>query len=181
MDPASFAFRPIARVHSPFVQAHGTPIQPCAAIRHLGGNQLPDEVSERVVVHDGGGRGTIEVDPEWVDGLDDLAGFERIWLISWCHRAVPAQPRVVPYRDTVERGVFATRAPARPNPIALSCVRLIGVAGRFVHVRELDLLAGTPILDIKPYVPEYDSHPVVRIGWIAGATGGERADGLFQA
>ena len=74
--------------------------------------------------------------------------------------------RVIPYRDPVERGLFATRAPARPNPIGLSCVRLESVADGVLKVAEIDILDGTPLLDIKPYVPYYDDYPVTRCGWI---------------
>ena len=88
---------------------------------------------------------------------------------------------VVPYRDTVERGLFATRVPARPNPIGLSCVRLTGIENNILHLAEVDILDGSPLLDIKPYVPDYDVYPVGRTGWI-----GERgldvvaADGRFE-
>ena len=73
---------------------------------------------------------------------------------------------MVPYRDTVERGIFATRAPARPNPIGLSCVRLTGIENNILHLAEVDILDGSPLLDIKPYVPDYDVYPVGRTGWI---------------
>jgi len=152
--------KPIGRIHSPFTQAAGTPIQPRFAF---------------------GSNGHCEVFPEYADGLRDLAGFERIWLLFWCHRAAAASLSVIPYRDTVERGLFATRAPARPNPIGLSCVRLVGIEGNMLHIAEIDVLNESLLLDIKPYVPEYDSYAVERTGWI-----GERglniaaADGRFQ-
>ena len=73
---------------------------------------------------------------------------------------------VVPYRDTVERGLFATRAPARPNPLGLSCVRLLGIEGKIIRIGEVDILDDTPLLDIKPYVPQYDNYPVRRCGWV---------------
>jgi tRNA-Thr(GGU) m(6)t(6)A37 methyltransferase TsaA len=102
----------------------------------------------------------------FVEGLRDLAGFERVWLLFWCHRARAAQLSVVPYRDTVERGLFATRAPARPNPIGLSAVRLRSIVGNVLHVGELDILDGTPLLDLKPYIPLYDSFPTAAYGWM---------------
>lgn len=136
---------PIGVVHSPFKQACGTPIQPSRA---------------------SGSEGTVELDPAWTEALTDLAGFDRVWLIYWFSRASEARPLVVPYRDTVPHGLFATRAPARPNPIGMSNVRLLGVEGRILRVAEIDILDGTPLLDIKPYVPQYDDYPVQRCGWL---------------
>jgi len=81
------------------------------------------------------------------------------------HRTGGASLRVTPYLDTVERGVFATRSPRRPNPIGLSLVRLVGIEGAVLHVEELDLLDGTPLLDIKPYVPPFDDREGARYGW----------------
>ena len=104
--------------------------------------------------------------PEFVAGLEDLAGFDRIWLIYWFHRAAPAKMSVVPYRDTVERGLFATRAPARPNALGLSCVRLLSIEGNVLQIAEVDILDDTPLLDLKPYVPQYDNYPVQRCGWV---------------
>jgi tRNA-Thr(GGU) m(6)t(6)A37 methyltransferase TsaA len=135
----------IGRIHSSFQEATGTPIQPCRA------HNSP---------------GHVELRPEYVDGLADLAGFDRIWLIYWFHRAAAAKMRVVPYRDTVAHGLFATRAPARPNPLGLSCVRLLGIEGHLLRLAEVDILDNTPLLDIKPYVPQYDNYPVTRCGWI---------------
>jgi tRNA-Thr(GGU) m(6)t(6)A37 methyltransferase TsaA len=139
----------IGRIHTPFTQAAGTPIQPRGAA---------------------GVEGFIRMEPDFVPGLKDLAGFERIWLLFWCHRAAAARMLVIPYRDTVERGLFATRAPARPNPIGLSCVRLLGIEENIVRISEVDLLDDTPLLDIKPYVPQYDSYPGQRVGWLEAAS-----------
>jgi tRNA (adenine37-N6)-methyltransferase len=135
----------IGRIRTPFRQASGTPIQPVRAT---------------------GVEGFIELAPAFVAGLQDLAGFDRIWLVFWCHRAAPAQLSVVPYRDTIPHGIFATRAPARPNPIGLSCVRLLGIEGARLRIAEVDILDDTPLLDIKPYVPHYDNYAVQRCGWI---------------
>ena len=137
--------KPIGRIRSPFPHAPGTPIQPRFA---------------------GGHTGEAEIFPENAEGLRDLAGFDRVWLLFWCHRASDAKLSVVPYRDTVERGIFATRAPARPNPIGLSCVRLTGIENNILHLAEVDILDGSPLLDIKPYVPHYDNYPVQRCGWL---------------
>ncbi len=140
-----FSVNDIGVVHTPFAEAHGTPIQPFAASDALG---------------------TLEVFAPFVEGLRDLEGFERLWVLYWCHRACAAKLTVVPYRDTVPHGVFATRAPARPNPIGLSCVRLLGIEGHVLRLAEVDILDGSPVLDLKPYVPQYDSYPVQRCGWL---------------
>lgn len=149
---------PIGLIHSPHRQAEGTPIQPNWA---------------------SGSEGTVEVLPEFTPGLRDLDGFERIWLLYWFDRACAAQLEIVPYRDTQARGVFATRAPSRPNPIGLSCVRLLGVEGTTLRVAELDILDGTPLLDLKPYVPDFDVFSVTRIGWYAGTSQITTADARF--
>lgn len=116
----------------------------------------------------------------FLDALADLAGFERLWLLYHLDRAAAFKPRVVPYRDTVERGLFATRSPSRPNPIGLSAVRLISVERDGLLVEGLDVLDETPLLDIKPYVPEFDSHPSSKAGWFESALKTERADGRFE-
>ncbi|MGO8766150.1 MAG: tRNA (N6-threonylcarbamoyladenosine(37)-N6)-methyltransferase TrmO [Limisphaerales bacterium] len=135
----------IGVIHSQFKQATGTPIQPCRA---------------------GNSAGYATLRPEFVDGLEDLAGFDRVWLVYWFHRAAAAKMKIVPYRDTVERGLFATRAPARPNPLGMSCVRLLNIEGCILRLDEVDILDDTPLLDIKPYVPQYDNYPIQRCGWL---------------
>jgi len=158
-----FPLQSIGVVRSPYQQATGTPVQPFAA---------------------GQAHARIELQPELAEGLRDLEGFERIWLIYWCHRACDARLTVVPYRDTKSHGVFATRAPARPNRIGLSTVRLDRIEGNVLHVSEVDILDGTPVLDIKPYVPQYDSYVGVRTGWLDGDDPLRRtlvADGRFEA
>ena len=146
MSDEILTLRPIGLIRSPFKEQAGTPIQP-------GWGDTP-------------GEGEVEIFEEFAAGLDDLEGFERIWLIFWLHRAAPASLKVVPYRDTVERGVFATRAPSRPNPLGISCVRLLGREGAVLKVAELDVLDGTPLLDIKPYSPRFDAWPGIRAGWL---------------
>lgn len=138
-------FEPIGVIRSSFVQATGTPIQPSRAIDSVG---------------------CVELLPQFVEGLADLAGFDRIWLLYVFDRTAHARMRVIPYRDTVEHGIFATRVPARPNPIGMSCVKLIGIEGNVLRLAEVDILDGTPLLDIKPYVPQYDNYPITRCGWI---------------
>jgi tRNA-Thr(GGU) m(6)t(6)A37 methyltransferase TsaA len=144
-DDSQLRLAPIGVIHSPFREQQGTPIQPYSAM---------------------GTQGTVKIYASYAPGLADLGGFERIWLIYWFDRARTAKLRVVPYRDTKEHGVFATRAPSRINPIGMSAVRLVGIEGTTLQVAEIDILDGTPLLDIKPYVPDYDSYPGVRAGWV---------------
>jgi tRNA-Thr(GGU) m(6)t(6)A37 methyltransferase TsaA len=143
-------YRPIGVVHSPFHGVRGVPIQPSGA-------------------HGIGG--TVEVLPELADGLQDLDGFSHIILIYHFHRAGRAHLLVTPFLDERPHGVFATRAPVRPNPIGISVVRLLSVEGNILHIENVDVLDGTPLLDIKPYVPEFDQYPAERIGWLAQAQG----------
>jgi tRNA-Thr(GGU) m(6)t(6)A37 methyltransferase TsaA len=150
----------IGVVRTPFLEPTGTPIQP--------------RFSE-------GTQGTISVRDEYAEGLDDIEGFERLWLIYWLDRIPAAKLKIVPYRDTRERGLFATRAPCRPNPIGLSVVRLLRREGSTLHVADVDLLDNTPLLDIKPYIPEYDAYPESRAGWVNETTVSRKvADGRFH-
>ena len=151
--------KPIGIIHSPFSGSAGTPIQPAFA--------------EGAEAH-------VEVFEEYQDGLKDLEGFDRIWLLYWFHRARKYRLRVTPYLDTVERGLFATRAPSRPNPIGLSAVRLLGIEGRTLRVADVDMLDGTPLLDIKPYARRFDQLAVTRSGWLDEVgSEGSHADGRF--
>ncbi len=155
-------YEPIGVIHTPFREPVGTPIQPRAAR---------------------GIRGYIEVFPEYAEGLSDLEGFSHVILLYHFHRAGPMRLKVRPFMDTEERGVFATRAPARPNPIGISVVRLLGIEGNVLRVSDVDILDGTPLLDIKPYVPEFDAPEDVRLGWLETRIGrlpGTRDDGRFS-
>ena len=138
-------YRPIGVIRSPFKDVRGVPIQPKAA-REI--------------------EGVVEVFSQYVDGLKDLDGFSHIILIYHFHLVEGYSLLVKPYMDQVERGVFATRAPARPNPIGISVVRLVKIDGNRIHVRGLDVVDGTPLLDIKPYAPDFDVFEVDRIGWL---------------
>ncbi|MCD6304348.1 MAG: tRNA (N6-threonylcarbamoyladenosine(37)-N6)-methyltransferase TrmO [Planctomycetes bacterium] len=140
--------KPIGIIHSPFLEPAGAPIQPVSA---------------------GGAEGTVVVDEQYAAALKDLDGFERIWLVYWFDRAAPARLQVTPYLDSHARGLFAVRAPSRPNPIGISAVRLLAVEGLSLRVADIDVLDGTPLLDIKPYVPAFDSFPDSRSGWLADA------------
>jgi len=139
------SLQPIGIIHSQFHATAGMPIQPPMAK---------------------GVEGSVEIFEEFATGLKDLSGFDRIWLLYWLHRASPVQLSVTPYLDTQPRGLFATRAPCRPNPIGLSNVRLLAVKGSVLRVADLDVLDGTPLLDIKPYVPRFDHFDVTRCGWL---------------
>ncbi len=151
---------PIGVVRTPFTTAEGTPIQPAFAQ---------------------GVEGVVELFDEYAQALADIEGFERLWLVYWLDRAAAFRPRVVPYRDRVERGLFATRAPARPNPLGLSVVRLLEQRDGVLRVSDLDILDGTPLLDIKPYVPAFDAVCASKAGWF-DATAEHRtlADGRFH-
>jgi tRNA-Thr(GGU) m(6)t(6)A37 methyltransferase TsaA len=165
--PLEGPWKAVGTIHSPFRQAVGAPVQPFAARTHLGGwDPIAEALPESPFVQEQGGRGTLELLPRWQEALADLEGFGRVWIVYWCHRGPKALAKARP--GAVETGLFATRAAHRPNPLAISCVRLLGIRGRFVHVAELDALDGSPLLDIKPYVPAYDSFPDVRTGWLDG-------------
>jgi tRNA-Thr(GGU) m(6)t(6)A37 methyltransferase TsaA len=150
----------IGRIRTPFIEAMDTPIQP---------------------VYAQGALGQVIVDDLFAPALSDIDGFERIWLIYWMDRVAGFKPRVVPYRDTKERGLFATRSPCRPNPIGMSVVRLFDRQGCVLSVADVDILDDTPLLDIKPYVPEFDAHPSSKAGWFE-TRGVDRqiADGRFH-
>jgi tRNA-Thr(GGU) m(6)t(6)A37 methyltransferase TsaA len=117
----------------------------------------------------GGAAGTIELFPghDFEHALSDLEGWEYIWVIFWFHLNPGWRPKVLPPRsDGKRRGVFSTRSPHRPNPIGMSVVKLEEVRGLSVHVRDVDMIDGTPVLDIKPYVPYADAFPNARTGWL---------------
>ena len=111
----------------------------------------------------------MEVFDNYVDGLMDLEGFSHIILLYLFHRSHGYNLQVVPYLDTKPRGLFATRAPKRPNAIGLSVVRLERIEHGILHIQNVDILDGTPLLDIKPYVPEFDAAVEVRTGWLETA------------
>ena len=153
--------RPIGVIRSPHQQPTGTPIQSAYAE---------------------GIQGEVILDEPYVAALADLERVERIWLLYFFDRARAWRPRVVPFLDDQERGLFSTRAPARPNPIGLSVVRLMSVSGNTLKVNGIDVLDGTPLLDIKPYVPAFDAHPDSRAGWLDSSlpSGRELADTRFS-
>ena len=147
-----FAFAPIAYVHSPYAQRLDAPHQPTV----VAGTET-GQAAEAIV--------------RFVDDLPpaawaDLAGFERVWLVFVFHRSQGWTAQVKPPRGGGKRGVLATRSPHRPNAIGLSSVELVAVEADGLRVRGVDLLDGTPVLDIKPYVPYADAFPAAAAGWI---------------
>jgi tRNA-Thr(GGU) m(6)t(6)A37 methyltransferase TsaA len=104
--------------------------------------------------------------PEYAEGLRDLEGFSHIILIYHFHLSKVRSLRVVPYLDTEAHGVFATRAPSRPNPIGISVVRLVRIEQNTLHIQDVDIVDETPLLDIKPYVPQFDIREMQKIGWL---------------
>ena len=156
------SYRPIGVIHSPFTNIEGMPIQPTGA---------------------SGIQGTVEVFPEFVEGLKDLEGFSHVILLYHFHRVEGAKLVVTPFMDFQPHVVFATRAPKRPNPIGLSIVRLLRIEQNILHIENVDILDGTPLLDIKPYVPEFDQPPADRVGWLEQTKGevqSKRSDGRFR-
>jgi tRNA-Thr(GGU) m(6)t(6)A37 methyltransferase TsaA len=108
--------------------------------------------------------------PGLQNALKDLAGFSHLWVLAWFHHTRGWNEQLVPPRDSVKRGVFATRSPDRPNPLGLSCVAITRVHGCRIWIRGHDLLDGTPVLDLKPYIPDYDAPPGASRGWLDGLT-----------
>lgn len=154
-------YSPIGTIHSPFKTTRGMPIQPSGA--------------ESI-------RGTIHILPEYSEGLKDLEGFSHIVLLYHFHRSQDKKLSVIPFMNSRQRGVFSTRAPSRPNPIGLSIVKLRNIKGNILEIENVDILDGTPLLDIKPYVPEFDQYPAERIGWLEQARGivkRKKSDGRF--
>ena len=155
-------YRPIGVVHSPFTEPEGVPIQPAAGA---------------------GIRATVEVFEEYREGLKDLKGFSHVVLVCHLHKSRGYRLTVVPFLDDRPRGLFATRAPRRPNPIGLSVVRLRKVQKGVLFIEDVDLLEGTPVLDIKPFVPEFSEPTEVRRGWlekVRRSAAGRRSDGRFK-
>lgn len=158
--PSVISFTPIGVAHTPFPDRVSAPRQPYAAA---------------------GVKGTIELYPghDFEHALSDLEGWDRLWVIFCFHLNAPGEwrPKVLPPRSSGQRrGVFATRSPHRPNPIGLSVVRLLSVEGRVLHVSDLDIVDGSPVLDLKPYVPYADAFPDARTGWLEPLVEGAGAE-----
>jgi tRNA-Thr(GGU) m(6)t(6)A37 methyltransferase TsaA len=141
-----FEIKPIGIIHTPFKKPGDAPIQASRSKE----------------------TGTVEVFKEYLDGLDDIEGFSHIFLLYRFHLASSYSLKSKPFLDDKEKGVFAIRTPRRPNHIGLSVVELIKREGNILHVRGVDMLDGSPLIDIKPYVPKFDHRDNVRFGWLEG-------------
>ena len=139
------SYKPIGVIYSPFNEPKGVPIQSTSAK---------------------GVKGKVEIFHEYKEGLEDLEGFSHIILIYHFHLAKKFKLKVKPFMDNEFHGVFATRAPARPNPIGISIVSLIKIEENILYIEDVDIVNGTPLLDIKPYVPQFDIKEVNKIGWL---------------
>jgi len=138
-------YKPIGVIHSPFKEPRGTPIQSAGAK---------------------GICGTVEIFLEYAEGLHDVEGFSHIFLIYHFHLSRKVSLKAKPFMDDKTHGIFAIRGPSRPNPIGVSIVRLVRIEKNILHVEDLDIVDGTPLLDIKPYVPEFDIREVKKTGWL---------------
>lgn len=141
----TITLHPIGVIRSPHTDIDGMPIQPIAAE---------------------GIKGTIELLPEYQPGLKDLNGFSHITLVYNFHKIDGYELEVVPFMDTVTHGIFASKAPKRPNAIGISTVKLISIKENILHIEAVDVLDGTPLIDIKPFYPKYDNRENVSIGWL---------------
>ncbi len=155
-------FKPIGKIISPFRSIKEMPIQPAGAK---------------------GIHGKVIIFSEFAEGLKDLDGFSHIILLYHFHRVKESNLTVIPFLDSKPRGVFATRAPKRPNPIGLSVVRLLDRKNNVLNIENVDILDGTPLLDIKPYVPEFDHYNASKIGWLKNViqgAGEKKSDDRFK-
>ena len=144
MNYGRFDFRPIGTIHSPHMEISRIPIQP-------------------VFCTDIGG--SIILEPEYADGLRGLEGFSHIYLFYYFHESRKVCLQLKPYLSDQEQGIFASRAPHRPNKLGMSLVRLVSIEKNVLHVNDIDILDGTPLFDIKPYIQRFDSRENVRSGW----------------
>jgi tRNA-Thr(GGU) m(6)t(6)A37 methyltransferase TsaA len=154
-------FQPIGIIHSPHKSPQGTPIQPTAA------RGIP---------------GTVEIHPQFLAGLESVEGFSHVILLYHFDRVQTTKLKVKPFLDDQFHGVFATRAPVRPNPIGISIVRLVSVEVNILHIEDVDILDGTPLLDVKPYVDRFDVRASEKQGWLEKNVGnlpGKTDDGRF--
>ncbi len=144
MSADTISYTPIGVIRSNHMRPEETPIQPVYASECLG---------------------EVRLYPEYAEGLRDLNGFSHLYLLYHFDRAEPPRLLVKPFLDDTERGVFSTRSPRRPNAIGLSIVRLLRVEGNVLYIQGVDILDGTPLLDIKPYTTRFDVHQTERNGW----------------
>ena len=144
MNNKTIEFRPIGIINTPHTNLSEIPIQPVFAE---------------------GIKGTVTIDPSYSDGLKDLDGFSHIFIFYCFHKWKEMKLIVRPYLEDKEHGVFATRAVSRPNPLGLSLVKLVSIQKNVLHIEDVDILDGTPLIDIKPYFKRFDSREHVRSGW----------------
>ncbi len=137
--------KPIGIIHTPHKEIKNMPIQPIAA---------------------GDAKGYIELLPEYTEGLKDLEGFSHITLLYHFHKVKGYELQVVPFMDSEKRGIFSCKAPKRPNAIGTSTVKLLSIEKNILHIEQVDMLDGTPLIDIKPFFPKYDNRENVTIGWL---------------
>jgi tRNA (adenine37-N6)-methyltransferase len=142
---SQITYEPIGTIHTPFKKPEGMPIQPSGAK---------------------GIKGTINLDNKYTEALSDLDGFSHIILLYHLHLSEGFSLKVKPFLDNTKRGLFATRAPRRPNPIGLSVVKLIGIENNILTIENVDIVDGTPLLDIKPYVMEFNGIEEIKTGWL---------------
>lgn len=162
LPPDAITYQPIGVLRSPFSDVKGMPVQPPGAL---------------------GISGRIDVFDRFSQGLMDLEGFSHVILLYHLHRIRGHELVVRPFLDTRDHGIFATRSPKRPNPIGLSVLQLLKVEGSSVHVQNVDILDNTPVLDIKPYVADFDVWAADRFGWFEGKSAHAahcRSDGRFD-
>ena len=144
MSDDKFVFQSIGVIHSPHKEISKIPIQPVFC------NDI---------------EGTVILNTEYADGLKDLHGFSHIYLFYYFHQSRKICLHLKPYLSDHEHGIFATRAPHRPNKLGMSLVRLVRIKDNILHVKDIDILNGTPLLDIKPYIQRFDSKKNTRSGW----------------
>lgn len=144
----TISMKALGTIYTPFEKLEDMPIQPKGAAEIIG---------------------TIELEEQYTEGLADLLGFSHIYLLYEFHMAQRTSLTVIPFMDTTPRGVFATRSPLRPNHIGISIVKLIGVEKNIVTVQGIDILNGSPLLDIKPYIAAFDAVQQSQSGWMKGS------------
>lgn len=144
MAENTISFNPIGIIHTPFKETAGMPIQPPGAL---------------------GINGTVEVFPEFSEGLQDIEEFSHIILIYHFNKSKDFKLKIAPFLEDEVHGVFVVRAPKRPNPIGISVVKLLRREDNIIYIDNPDMLDGTPLLDIKPYIPDFDAYPDAIAGW----------------
>jgi len=145
MQLRQITINPIGIIHTPFNNIKAMPIQPLAA---------------------DGVKGHIELFPKYIEGLTDLAGFSHITILYHLHKINGYELKVKPFMDNKEHGIFSTKSPKRPNAIGLSTVKLLGIENNIIHIEMVDMLNGTPLIDIKPFFSKFDNRTNTKSGWL---------------